>query len=163
VTGDHLAALGDTLCITRLPATSSACGRVIGEAVARNAWEEVGVLAQTPPTKHRPGTSYKVAEDGVTLYGKAYRAGVVPSSSQDQRRQQHLERELQAAAAPRAATVREVTHQESCCRADAAAAAAQRRAQQRAYDGVEVRVEEPPKDGPGRPSQQQPRVVKALR
>jgi transposase len=56
VTEDNLAALGDTLFITRLPATYSACDRVIGEAIARNQWEEVGVLAQTSPTKHRPGT-----------------------------------------------------------------------------------------------------------
>jgi transposase len=56
VTEDNLAALGDTLFITRLPATSSACGRGIAAAVAQNRWEEVGVLAQTPPTKHRPGT-----------------------------------------------------------------------------------------------------------
>src|SRR5512145_2845776 len=48
VTEDNLAALGDTLFITRLPATYSECERVIGEAVARNCWEEVGVLAQTP-------------------------------------------------------------------------------------------------------------------
>jgi transposase len=81
VTEDNLAALGDTLFITRLPATYSECGRVIAEAVARNQWEEVGVLAQTPPTKHRPGTFYKVAEDVVTLYGKTYRAVVVYSSN----------------------------------------------------------------------------------
>ena len=56
VTEANLAALEDTLCITRLPATSSACKRVMGEAVARNQWEEVGVLARTPPTQHRPGT-----------------------------------------------------------------------------------------------------------
>src|SRR5215510_14781655 len=56
VTEDSLAALRDTLFIPRLPATYSACGRVIAEAVARNHWEVVGVLAQTPPTKHRPGT-----------------------------------------------------------------------------------------------------------
>jgi transposase len=70
VTEDNLAALGDTLFITRLPATYSECGRVIAEAVARNQWEAVGVLAQTPPTQHRPGTCYKVAEDVVTLYGR---------------------------------------------------------------------------------------------
>ena len=66
VTEDNLAALGDTLFITRLPATYSECERVIGEAVARNRWEEVGVLAQTPSTRHRPGTFYKVAEAVVT-------------------------------------------------------------------------------------------------
>src|SRR5262249_7153304 len=45
VTEDNLAALGDPLFITRLPATDSACGRLIAEAVAHNTWEEVGVLA----------------------------------------------------------------------------------------------------------------------
>jgi hypothetical protein len=66
VTEDNLAALEDTLFITRLPANYSECGRGIAEAVADNRWEEGGVLAQTPPTKHRPGTFYKVAESGVT-------------------------------------------------------------------------------------------------
>jgi transposase len=163
VTEDNLAALGETLFITRLPATYNECGRVIAEAVVHNQWEEVGVLAQTPPTKHRPGTFYKVAESGVTLYGKAYRAVVVHSSSQDQRRQKHLAREFQASFAALEATVREAAHQEYCCRADAEAAAAKLRAQQSAYHRVEVRVEEHPKYGPGRPRQKQPRVVKALR
>ena len=58
-------------------------------AVAHNHWEEVGGLAQTPPPKHRPGTFEKVAEGEVTFYGTPSRAVVVPSSSQDQRRQQH--------------------------------------------------------------------------
>jgi transposase len=163
VTEDNLAALGDTLFITRLPATYSECGRVIAEVVAHGQWEEVGVLAQTPPTKHRPGTVYKVAESSVTLYGKAYRAVVVHSSSQDQRRQKRLARELQMAHATLEATVREATRQEYVCHADAENAAAKLRAQQSAYHEVEVRVEERPKYGPGRPSQKQPRVVKALR
>jgi len=68
VTADRLAALRDTLFLTRLPATYRACGRVMAAAVARNAWEVVGGLAQTPPTKHRPGTFYQVAEARVTLY-----------------------------------------------------------------------------------------------
>jgi transposase len=163
VTEANLAALGDTLFITRLPATYSECERVIAEAVARNQWEEVGVLAQTPPTKHRPGTFYKVAESSVTLYGKPYRAVVVHSSSQDQRRQQALARACQASATTLEATVREAAHQEYFCRADAEAAAAKLRTQQSPYHRVEVMVEEHPKYGPGRPSQKQPRVVKAVR
>src|SRR5918911_4755961 len=123
VTEDNLTALRDTLFITRLPATYSECGRVIAEAVARNRWEEVGVLAQTPPTRHRPGTSYKVAERNVTLYGKVYRAIVVHSSSQDQRRQPHLEREIQASSATLEAITREAARQEYFCQADAEAAA----------------------------------------
>jgi transposase len=162
VTEDNLAALGDTLFITRLPATYSACGRVIAEAVARNQWEEVGGLAQTPPTKRRPGTLYKVAEAEVTLYGKPYRAVVVHSSSQDQRRQQHLARELQASMATLEATRREVAQQEYACLADAEAAAAKLRTVQSAYHRLEAMVEEPPKYGPGRPSSKRPRVVKAL-
>jgi transposase len=66
VTEDHLAALRNTLLITRLPATYRECGRVIAEAVAHNHGEEVGVLAQTPPTKRRPGTFYHVSESSVT-------------------------------------------------------------------------------------------------
>jgi transposase len=163
VTEDNLTALKDTFFITRLPATYSECARLIEEAVARNHWEEVGVLAQTPPTKHRPGTFYKVAEGDVTLYGKTYRAVVVQSSSQDQRRQQHLEREIQASSATLETTVREAARQEYFCQADAEAAAAKLRALPSAYHWVEVEVQERPTYGPGRPSSTQPRVVKALR
>jgi transposase len=65
-TEDSLAALRDTLFITRLPATYSAWGRVMAEAVAHNNWEEVGVLAPTPPPQRRLATFYKVAERNVT-------------------------------------------------------------------------------------------------
>jgi transposase len=163
VTEDNLAALRDTFFITRLPATYSECGRVIAEAVAHNLWEEVGVLAQTPPTRHRPGTFYKVAESSVTLYGKAYRAVVVHSSSQDQRRQQHLARELQTSSATLEAAVRVAVQPEYFCHTDAEAAAAKLRALQSAYHWVEVEVEEHPKYGPGRPSRTHPRAVQALR
>src|SRR2546427_9015390 len=74
VTEANLAALGDTLFISRLPATSNECGRIIAEAVAHNAWEEVGVLAHTKPTRHRPVTSYKAYEGEGTLYGTPYLA-----------------------------------------------------------------------------------------
>jgi transposase len=104
-----------------------------------------------------------VAEGSVTLYGKAYRAVVVHSSSQDQRRQQHLQREIQASSATLEATVREATRQEYVCHADAEAAAAKLRALQSAYHWVQVDVEERPQYGPGRPSLTQPRRVKALR
>lgn len=163
VTEDNLTALGDTLFITRLPATYSECERVIGEAVARNPWEEVGVLAQTPPTQRRPGTCYKVAEDVVTLYGKAYRAVVVHSRSQDQRRHKRWAREVQEASTTLGTIVREAAKQEYFCRADAEAAAEQLRTLQSAYHRVEVVVEERPQYGAGRPSHKHPRVIKALR
>jgi Domain of unknown function (DUF4277) len=55
VTEDNLAARRNTLLITRLPATSSECGRVMVEAVAHNHWAGVGVWAQTPPTRQPSG------------------------------------------------------------------------------------------------------------
>src|SRR5215467_11778480 len=115
VTEDNLTALRDTFFITRLPATYSECGRLMEEAVARNQWEEVGVLAQTPPTKHRPGTFYKVADDVVPLYGQTYRAVVVHSSRQEQRREKRLARELQASSTTLETTVREAARQEYAC------------------------------------------------
>jgi hypothetical protein len=66
VTADHLAALGDRVFSTRLPATDSDCAGGIAEAVAHNPWAEVGGLAQTPPTKHRAKTVYQVAAGRVT-------------------------------------------------------------------------------------------------
>ena len=159
----NLAALGDTLFITRLPATYSECGRVIAEAVTHNRWQEVGVLAQTKPSKHRPGTSYKVDEGVVTLYDKPYRAVVVHSSSQDKRRQTRLDHELQAAYKTLEATGGALAKQEYFCQADAEAAAAQLRALPSAYYQVEVVVDARPKYGPGRPSPQKPRAVKAMR
>jgi transposase len=163
VTEENLAALGDTLFITRLPATYSECERVIAEAVSHNRWEEVGVLAQTKPSKRRPAAAYQVDEHVVTLYGKSYRAVVVHSNTQEPRRQKHLARELQASYATLEATVHEAAKPEYFCRADAEAAAGKLRALPSAYHQIEVVVEERPQYGPGRPSRQQPRPVKAMR
>jgi transposase len=162
VTEDHLAALGDTFFVSRLPATSNACGRVIAEAVAQENWDEVGVLAHTKPTKHRPGASYNVAESAVTLDGQAYRAVVVPSSTQDQRRLKRREREVQASDATLRDTVRVAQQRDDFCRADAEAAAAYLRMMPSAYHQVEVQVEERPKDGKGRPSTRLPRPVQEM-
>jgi transposase len=163
VTEDNLAALGDTLFITRLPATYSECGRLIAEAVAHNTWEEVGVLAHTQPTKHRAVTAYKVSEGEVTLYGTAYRAVVVHSSTQDKRRQQRLARDMQASESAARTVARQAAQQEYFCRADAETAAATLRTRPTAYHLLEVVVEEYPLYGRGRPRSRQPRPLKALR
>jgi transposase len=163
VTEDNLAALGATLFITRLPATSNEGGRLIAEAVAHNTWEAVGVLARTKPTKHRPATAYRVSEGEVRLYGTTSRAVVVHSSAQDKRRQQRLARDIQTAASTLHTTVRTAEQQEYFCRADAAAAAAQLRAVPTPYHLLDVTVEERPVYGRGRPSAHTPRPVKALR
>jgi transposase len=163
VTEDNLAALGDTRFITRLPATYNECGRLTAEAVAHNAWEAVGVLAHTKPTKHRPATSYRVSEGEVTLYGTAYRAVVVHSSAQDKRRHQRLARDIQVSYSTMQATVRTAAQHEYFCRADADAAAAQLRAVHTPYHLMDVTVEERPVYGRGRPSSHKPRPIKATR
>jgi len=162
VTEDNLAALGDTLFISRLPATYNACGRRIAEAVAHNTWDDVGVLAHTKPTKHRPVTSYKASEGAVTLYGTPYRAVVVHSSAQDKRRQQRLARDIQTSQSTIQTAARIAAQQEYFCRADAEAAAAKLRAVHAAYHLVDVTVEERPVYGRGRPSFHKPRTVQAI-
>jgi transposase len=159
----NLAALGNTLFITRLPATYSACERVIAEAVAHDTWETVGRLAQTKPTKHRPAASYKVSDATVTLYGRLYRAVVVHSSALDKRRQQRVARDIATAYKLLEAAVREATKQEYFCQADAEVAAQKLRAHSSAYYEVEVVVEAHPQYGPGRPSVHKARAVTALR
>jgi len=163
VTEENLTALGDTLFITRLPATYSECGRLIAEVVAHNTWEDVGVLAHTKPTRHRAVTSYKVSEGAVTLYGTAYRAVVVHSSAQDKRRQQRLALDIQASQGTAHAAARQAEQQEYFCRADAETAAAQLRAMHTAYHLIDVTVEERLLYGRGRPSSRQPRPVTAIR
>jgi transposase len=163
VTEDTLKALGDTLFITRLPATYRACERAIAEAVAQDQWEEVGIVAQTKPTRPRPAASYNVAERTVTLYGKPSRVVVIHSSRQDQRRQQRFAREMTASATALAATVGEATQPEDCCRAEAEAAAEKVQARQSRYHQVEVVIAERPTSSPGRPSTRKPRAVNAWR
>jgi transposase len=163
VTEDNLAALGDTLFITRLPATYNECGRLIAEAVAHNTWEDVGILAHTKPTKHRPVTSYKASEGQVTLYGTSYRAVVVHSSAQDKRRQQRLARDIQTSYSTIQTAAQTAEQQEYFCRADAEAAAARLRAVPAGYHRLEVTVEARPVYGRGRPSLQKPRPIKAMR
>jgi transposase len=162
VTETNLESLGETLFISRLPATYGECERIIAEAVSAESWQEVGVLAQTKPTKNRPAASYKVWEGTVTLYGKPYRAVVGHSSSQDQRRQKRLEGEVKASRATLEARAREAAKPTYFCQADAAAAAESLQARGSAYHRVEVEVEERPTYGPGRPSATKPRTVKAL-
>ena len=163
VTEDNLAALGDTLFISRLPATYNECGRLITEAVAHNTWEDVGVLAHTKPSKHRPVTSYKAYEGEVTLYGTPYRAMVVHSSAQDKRRQQRLARDIQTSYSTMQTTAQAAEHPEYFCRADADAVAARLRAVSAAYHRLEVAVEERLVYGRGRPSAHKPRPITAMR
>ena len=160
---DNRAALGDTLFITRFPATDNACGRLLAAAVAQDTGEEIGRLAHTKPTPHRPATSSKASEGAGTLYGTPYRAVVIPSSAQDTRRQQRRKRALQASYSPAQTAPRLAEPQAACCHGEAAAAAAQLRALHAAYHRVAGAVTERPLSGRGRPRAHKPRPSKARR
>jgi len=69
---------------------------------------------------------------------------VIHSSAQDTRRQQRLEREIQASESTMQTAAHTTEQQEYCCRADAEAAAAQRRGVPTAYHLIDVAVEERP-------------------
>ena len=74
MTEENLRVIGEALVfISRLPANYNECQRVIQEAVKQKGWEEIGILAETKPTKNRPGTHYRAYETHVDLYGKRYR------------------------------------------------------------------------------------------
>lgn len=163
VTKANLAQAGDaTRFITRLPATYKEHERVINRAIEAERWTEVGRIAQTPATKHRPGASYRVHEDTVTLYGKTYRAVVVHSSAHDKRRQKRLERELGASLKQSTAAAKACENQQFACRADAEAAGGEMMAQSTTYHPLKVSVQERPRYGRGRPKQDAPRTPVAM-
>jgi hypothetical protein len=163
VTEDHLAALGHTLCLSRLPATYTACERVIQEAVARDGWEDIGILATTRATQHRPATCDRAYEGEVALSGQTDRAMVVYATAQDKRRLPRLARAVHASAEGLQAVVRVAETSESVCHADAAVAAARLRASQTPDHDVVVRVDERPTYGQGRLRQHTPRAVNTMR
>jgi len=163
VTDANLAQLGErTLFISRLPATYNEHERVILAALEADDWQTVGHIAQTAPTKNRPGASYRLHEGSVTIDGKAYRAVVVHSSAHDRRRLKRLEREIEASRTEIVQVAKEAEKQTFFCRPDAEAAAAQGRTLSTAYHLLEVWVEECPRFSPGRPKKGTPRLPVAI-
>ena len=139
------------LFISRLPATYNECGRAISEAIEKDEWEEVGVLAETKPTKNRPAAFYKASESTVELYGKKYRAVVVHSSSHDKRRQKRIDRELKTDMKDVESRLKAVSKKEFHCLADAEKAKAELAEKKNKYYSIDARVEEIPKYKRGRP------------
>jgi transposase len=163
VTEANLAQAGkDTRFITRLPASYNEHERVVLDAVNAAQWQTIGRIAQSPATKNRPGACYRLHEGSVTLYGQAYRAVVVHSSAHDQRRQKRLERQLKASRAELEQRTTSGRQKTFLCRADAEAGAAEMRAQSTAYHQLDVRVEERPRYGRGRPKNNTPRNPVAI-
>jgi transposase len=163
VTAANLERIGErTRFITRLPATYNEHDGVILRAIEADAWIELGAIGQTPPTKNRPGACYRVHEGKVSLYGKDYRAVVVHSSAHDQRRLKRLERELKASRSDIEQVAKAEAKKTFFCRADAEAAAAEVRAYRSAFHQMNVRIEERPRYGRGRPKKNVPKTPIAI-
>ncbi len=160
VTEENLAQAGPF--ITRLPATYNECERAILAAVDADRWTDVGCIAVTPGTKHRPTASYRVHEEAVTLYDKPYRAIVVHSSAHDKRRQKRLERELADSLKQAKAMTAALKHKRYFCRVDAEQAALELMGQTSQYHQWEIEILECPRYGRGRPKQSVPRTPIAM-
>jgi transposase len=135
----------DILFVSRLPANDNECQRTIQEAGPHNAWDAIGIIAETPPTKNRPGTYYRAYETQVELYGKRYRAGGIHSSAHDRRRQKRIERELEAEHTSLLTAIKKACKLEYACRADAEAASARLANTKATYCSITAQVEAHPK------------------
>ena len=152
ITEENLKELGDEIrFISRLPARYKECQRVIGEAVTAGTWDDIGIIAETAPTKHRPGTSYRAYETQVELYGTTYRAVVVHSSAHDRRRQKRIDRALQVEHKPLTAEMKKTCQIAYACKADAEAAITRIEKTKATYSTIKARVEERPTYKRGRP------------
>ncbi|MFH1097111.1 MAG: hypothetical protein ABH886_03175 [Candidatus Desantisbacteria bacterium] len=62
ITEDNLKKIG--LFISRLPATYKEHDRIIKEAVEKNSWQEIGVIAETKGIARRPNAYYRGYDEG---------------------------------------------------------------------------------------------------
>jgi transposase len=163
VTKENLELLADNPFVTRLPASYNVHDEAIDRALLEDHWEVVGALTQTPQTKKRPAAQYKVCEQPIKLYGKAYRAIVVHSTSHDKRRIKRIDRELKESKQKALQACAQATKQDWQCRPDAEAVL--RKIEQDHQGGLwEVggEVREVKKYAKGRPPVNGPRAVKSV-
>ena len=90
----EMADLRKILFVSRLPANFNECRRAIEQAVARDQWEDLGTLNQTPSTRKRPAAFYRTFEATVKINERVYRAIVVHSSAHDKRKHKRIDRSL---------------------------------------------------------------------
>jgi hypothetical protein len=83
---------------------------------------------------------------------------VVHSSAHDRRRLERLERKLKASRSDIEQAAKAEAKKTFFCRADAEAAAAEVRAYRSTFHQMDVRIEERPRDGRGRPKKNVPKT-----
>lgn len=146
--------------VSRLPATYSECGRVIREAVKKDKWERIGVLAQTDTTQKKPAASYKAFDTQVMIDGIEYRAVVVHSSAHDKRRHKKIDHQVQSGLEKLEKDIKKILADIYYCEADALAAAKkiEHLAQKTDCFLAETTIEYIPVYKRGRPKQDQERA-----
>jgi transposase len=162
VTKDNLALVKEGMdFITRLPENFGACGRLISAAVASASWQDVGRLTHRNVKGKEVSARYRLQEESLDLYGRAYRAVVVHSDVHDRRRQKRIDSAIRKDALVVKATASTLTRKEFFCLPDAQAAA------QALKDGalhqVSCAFESRPVYGRGRPNKSGIRPVKGIR
>jgi transposase len=151
VTEKNLKTMGkNILFISRLPSTYTECHRVTKEAVEKDEWEKIGVIAQTEGTKKRPVASYKIYETEVNLYGTIYRAVVVHSTGHDRRKQKKIEKEIEKSLKQLGKKIEIECKKEYFCFKDADLALENLTKEETLYHKIEGIIEEKPlyKRGP---------------
>lgn len=124
VTTENLEKAGEDIkFLSRLPATYKECGRAIKDAVHRNEWVDLGVIAETDDTSKHPSAHYKTFDTTVVLAGTTYRAIVVHSSAHDKRRHKRIDNHLEKNKKELEQRVKKIQAETYFCEADARAAA----------------------------------------
>jgi transposase len=149
--------------VTRLPATYNETDRVVTEAVAADAWQEIGVLASSQAAAKRPCAVYRAHDSKVELYGKSYRAIVIHSSAHDKRRQKRLDKELSQTRQNLTDTLAPSLKTAFFCPADAEAECQRLLFLPMPCHTLETRIEEEITYAKGRPSKTGERKVAARR
>jgi len=164
VTEENLRLMGgETLFISRLPATFGEHQRLIEHAVQSQSWQDYGILAATEPTRNRPGVYYRGFETTVTLHGQTLRAIVVHSSAHDRRRQKRLNREVEREHGTWSKKLAQLEKTLYFCIADTQAAINRLQKESPHFHDIELRIEERPLYARGRPRADGSRALKQMR
>jgi len=147
-----------------MPANFKECKRVIDEAVEKDTWQEVGILANNEGTAKKPSAYYRAQEGIVEVECYSYRAITCHSSAYDKRRQKSIEIQLK-----KDRTALEKTIQDSLlpvyqCHDDAEAARRQiTKLASKSLHNIDAEITEPPVFKRKRPKKGEPRVAKEFR
>ena len=164
ITGKNLAVMGDdVLFISRFPANYTEHRRVIKDAILKNEWEDLGVLAHSKPTKKRPAAHYKAYESEIEIDDKKYRAIVIHSSSNDKRRRKRIERELNKELKSLNKLRKKICKKNFFCEKDAIAAGEELKKEKSKYHMVNTEIEQRAKHKIGRPKKGEQKQIKEMR